>query len=174
MPMMPPLVSTSSTRNVAGVAEGMALEPGRSGHGTRSIVVRTALMVMSVMACVYSRSKLFGFIGLEFCRHCEPVAMPSSVACNRRAKVDIKRREVGVGSGDTPRPEDVLASTSINIAAYSDALVVLGTAGVVVPLVRRWGFSPVLGYLGAGAFLGPLGLGLPHRLIPGPVLGHGR
>ena len=52
-----------------------------------------------------------------------------------------------------------MASTSINIAAYSDALVVLGTAGVVVPLVRRWGFSPVLGYLGAGALLGPLGLG---------------
>jgi CPA2 family monovalent cation:H+ antiporter-2 len=47
----------------------------------------------------------------------------------------------------------------INIPAYSDALVVLATAGVVVPLVRRWGISPVLGYLGAGALLGPLGLG---------------
>jgi monovalent cation:H+ antiporter-2, CPA2 family len=55
-------------------------------------------------------------------------------------------------------PERAVAST-INIAAYSDALVVLGTAGVVVPLLRRWGFSPVLGYLGAGAVLGPLGLG---------------
>ena len=43
--------------------------------------------------------------------------------------------------------------------AYSDALVVLGTAGIVVPLVRRFGVSPVLGYLGAGAVLGPLGLG---------------
>jgi monovalent cation:H+ antiporter-2, CPA2 family len=51
-----------------------------------------------------------------------------------------------------------LAST-INVAAYSDALVVLGTAGIVVPIVSRLGFSPVLGYLGAGALLGPLGLG---------------
>jgi monovalent cation:H+ antiporter-2, CPA2 family len=47
----------------------------------------------------------------------------------------------------------------INIDVYSDALVVLGTAGIVVPIVRRWGLSPVLGYLGAGAALGPLGLG---------------
>jgi len=52
-----------------------------------------------------------------------------------------------------------VASTSINITNYSDALVVLGTAGVVVPMVRRWGLSPVLGYLGAGALLGPHGLG---------------
>jgi CPA2 family monovalent cation:H+ antiporter-2 len=47
----------------------------------------------------------------------------------------------------------------INIDAYSDALVVLGTAGIIVPLVQRFGLSPVLGYLGAGAVLGPLGLG---------------
>ena len=52
-----------------------------------------------------------------------------------------------------------MAATTINIDAYSDALVVLATAGVVVPLVRRWGLSAVLGYLGAGAILGPLGLG---------------
>jgi CPA2 family monovalent cation:H+ antiporter-2 len=47
----------------------------------------------------------------------------------------------------------------INIDAYSDALVVLGTAGIVIPLMRRWGLNPVLGYLAAGAVLGPLGLG---------------
>ncbi|MCA3309776.1 MAG: cation:proton antiporter [Roseomonas sp.] len=47
----------------------------------------------------------------------------------------------------------------LNIQAYSDALVVLGTAGVIVPLLRRAGVSPVLGYLGAGALLGPLALG---------------
>lgn len=52
---------------------------------------------------------------------------------------------------------------SININAYSDALVVLGTAGVVVPIVRRWGINPVIGYLGAGAILGPIGLG---SLVP--------
>ena len=38
-------------------------------------------------------------------------------------------------------------SAPINIEVYSDALVVLGTAGIVVPLVRRFGLSPVLGYL---------------------------
>ena len=47
----------------------------------------------------------------------------------------------------------------INFDAYSDALLVLGTAGVAVPLVRRFGVSPVLGYLAAGAILGPIGLG---------------
>src|SRR5665811_997233 len=49
--------------------------------------------------------------------------------------------------------------TLSHIDAYSDALVVLGTAGIVVPLLRRCGLSPVLGYLAAGALLGPLGLG---------------
>src|SRR6478735_850146 len=47
----------------------------------------------------------------------------------------------------------------INIHVYSDALVLLGTAGVVIPLARRFGLNPVLGYVGAGAILGPLGLG---------------
>lgn len=57
-------------------------------------------------------------------------------------------------------------TTTININAYSDALVVLGTAGVVVPMVRHWGINPVLGYLGAGAILGPLGLGSLVREAP--------
>ena len=55
---------------------------------------------------------------------------------------------------------------TVDIAAYSDALVVLGTAGIVVPMVSRLGFSPILGYLGAGALLGPLGLGSLVRRFP--------
>ncbi len=42
----------------------------------------------------------------------------------------------------------------------------LGTAGVVVPLVRRFGLNPVLGFLGAGALLGPLGLGTFVDRVP--------
>jgi monovalent cation:H+ antiporter-2, CPA2 family len=58
-------------------------------------------------------------------------------------------------------------SSSSHLAAYSDALVVLGTAGVVIPLVRRLGVSPVIGYLAAGAILGPLGLGSLTSTVPG-------
>lgn len=57
-------------------------------------------------------------------------------------------------------------TSSINIDAYSDALVVLGTAGIVVPIVRRWGANPMLAYLGAGAVLGPLGLGSFIQTFP--------
>ncbi len=58
-----------------------------------------------------------------------------------------------------------MAST-VNIDAYSDALVVLGTAGIVVPVIRHWGLNPILGYLGAGAVLGPLGLGSFTKSFP--------
>jgi CPA2 family monovalent cation:H+ antiporter-2 len=59
-----------------------------------------------------------------------------------------------------------MAATTIPVDVYSDALVVLGTAGVVVPLVKRLGLSPVLGWLGAGAILGPLGLGSFRDAVP--------
>jgi CPA2 family monovalent cation:H+ antiporter-2 len=55
---------------------------------------------------------------------------------------------------------------AFNIGVYSDALVLLATAGLVVPIVRRLGISPILGYLGAGAILGPLGLGSFMGYIP--------
>ena len=58
-------------------------------------------------------------------------------------------------------------ASAINVEAYSDSLVVLGTAAIVVPLLKRFGVSPVLGYLGAGALLGPLGLGTFAKDVPG-------
>ena len=47
--------------------------------------------------------------------------------------------------------------------AYREVLLFLVTAAVVVPLFRKLRVSPVLGFLAAGAILGPYGLG---RLAP--------
>jgi hypothetical protein len=67
-----------------------------------------------------------------------------------------------------------LVAPSLDLDAYSDALVVLSTAGIVVPILRRWGLNPILSCLGAGALLGPLGLGsfiksFPFGLVDGPL-----
>src|SRR5918911_5214428 len=43
--------------------------------------------------------------------------------------------------------------------SYKEVILFLATAGVVVPLFHRLHVSPVLGFLGAGALLGPFGLG---------------
>jgi monovalent cation:H+ antiporter-2, CPA2 family len=61
---------------------------------------------------------------------------------------------------------EIVVPSTIDVAAYSDALVVLGTAGILVPILSRLGFSPVLGYLAAGALLGPFGLGSLIQSFP--------
>ncbi|MBY0562300.1 cation:proton antiporter [Hyphomicrobium sp.] len=55
-------------------------------------------------------------------------------------------------------------SVPVDLASYKDALLVLGTAGVVVPVLHRFGVSTVLAFLLSGAFLSPGGLGalVPH------------
>jgi len=55
---------------------------------------------------------------------------------------------------------------SVDVTALKDALVVLGAAGVVVPLVRRLHVSPVIGFLAAGAVMGPTGLGALSAYVP--------
>ena len=50
--------------------------------------------------------------------------------------------------------------------AYKDVVLFLATAGVIVPLFRRWKLSPILGFLGAGVVLGPYGLGKLAQAVP--------
>lgn len=45
------------------------------------------------------------------------------------------------------------------LSTYKDVLIVLGTAGVLVPLLHRFKIGPVLGFLIAGVLLSPSGLG---------------
>ena len=50
-------------------------------------------------------------------------------------------------------------AAATDIGVYREALVFLGTAGVVIPLMARLRISPVLGFLVAGLVLGPHSLG---------------
>jgi len=65
-----------------------------------------------------------------------------------------------------PRSAESPVTESNTVELYSDLLVVLGAAGIIVPALRRWGVSPILSYLGAGAVLGPLGLGSQIERFP--------
>ncbi|NLH81698.1 MAG: potassium transporter TrkA [Phyllobacteriaceae bacterium] len=60
-----------------------------------------------------------------------------------------------------------MAGTAIDLTQMKDVLVVLGTAGVVVPLMHRMRVGSVLGFLLAGAVLGPHGLGRLVGTFPG-------
>jgi monovalent cation:H+ antiporter-2, CPA2 family len=51
-------------------------------------------------------------------------------------------------------------AAAVDLTTYKDALLVLGTAGVIVPLMVRFKISPVLAFLIAGAVLSPKGLGV--------------
>ncbi len=48
---------------------------------------------------------------------------------------------------------------SIESAVFSDALVILGAAGLVIPLFARYRITPVIGFILVGILVGPAGLG---------------
>ena len=50
---------------------------------------------------------------------------------------------------------DPIISTSM----LSDALVILGAAGIVIPLFARFRITPVIGFILVGLLVGPSGLG---------------
>lgn len=58
-------------------------------------------------------------------------------------------------------------AATVALESYKEAMIVLGAASVVVPLVKRLGISAILGFLFAGALLGPKGLGALQSSIPG-------
>src|SRR5688572_5887 len=49
---------------------------------------------------------------------------------------------------------------------YKEILIVLGTAGVVIPLFTRLRINPILGFLLVGAFIGPSVLGELSQTFP--------
>ena len=53
-----------------------------------------------------------------------------------------------------------------NLEVYRDTLLVLGTAGVLVPVMSRYKISPVIGFLLAGAVLSSKGLGALSDVFP--------
>ena len=55
----------------------------------------------------------------------------------------------------------------VDPGAYKELILFLGTAGVIVPLFHRLRISPVLGFIAAGALLGPFGLGRLTADVPG-------
>src|ERR1700712_2080809 len=54
----------------------------------------------------------------------------------------------------------------VDPGSYKELILFLGTAGVIVPLFHRLKLSPVLGFIGAGALLGPYGLGRFEATVP--------
>ncbi|WGM37840.1 cation:proton antiporter [Caulobacter sp. NIBR1757] len=57
-------------------------------------------------------------------------------------------------------------AAEVSPGEYKDVVLFLATAGIVVPLFRRWNISPILGFLGAGIVLGPFGLGALSDQFP--------
>jgi CPA2 family monovalent cation:H+ antiporter-2 len=57
-------------------------------------------------------------------------------------------------------------AAATDLGVYREALVFLGTAGVMIPLMTRLRVSPVLGFLVAGLLLGPHSLGRLDETLP--------
>lgn len=54
----------------------------------------------------------------------------------------------------------------IESSALSDALVILGAAGIIIPLFARFRITPVIGFILVGVLVGPSGLGALTDRVP--------
>src|SRR6185312_14959546 len=59
-----------------------------------------------------------------------------------------------------------MTAEGTDFTIYREAMIVLATAAVLVPLGQRFRLSPILGFLIAGAVLGPHGLGALKGVLP--------
>ena len=57
-------------------------------------------------------------------------------------------------------------ATEFQTSTFSDALVILGAAGIVIPAFARFRISPVIGFILIGVLVGPAGLGSIARDYP--------
>ena len=63
-----------------------------------------------------------------------------------------------------------MASGELASPAISDALVILGAAGLVIPVFTRFRITPVIGFILIGILVGPYGLG--QLVYERPLLEH--
>jgi CPA2 family monovalent cation:H+ antiporter-2 len=59
-----------------------------------------------------------------------------------------------------------MTAEGTDFTIYREAMIILATAAVLVPIGQRFKLSPILGFLIAGAVLGPHGLGALKGVIP--------
>ena len=59
-----------------------------------------------------------------------------------------------------------MTAEGTDFTIYREAMIVLATAAVLVPIGQRFKLSPILGFLIAGAVLGPHGLGALQGYLP--------
>src|SRR5690242_6559110 len=94
---------------------------------------------------------------------------PDDRLCARRRRHSFSQREIRsrelpqghqkLDSGDLSPGQRKVMEHHGSPVFYQDLLLLLGTAGVVIPLFRRLRISPVIGYLIAGIPIGPYGIG---------------
>jgi CPA2 family monovalent cation:H+ antiporter-2 len=65
----------------------------------------------------------------------------------------------GVGGTGRSGNDAAMAGFAPNSTGFSDALVMLGAAGIVIPAFARFKVNPVIGFILVGVALGPHGLG---------------